>query len=150
MKRLAILLVTALLGTTVHAESAEELVAGKTRADIDYRQLMELMGEAVGTIQRGILRENAELVAIGARMILDHPAPRHRPWTIMAPADRDAFKQALLVFDPQLDRHAGAALEAAREADWGTALDALARLDHACIACHAGWRQRVVRAAPAP
>lgn len=43
---------------TAHGQSAEQLVAGKEQADMTYRQLMEILGEATSIIQTGIIRQN--------------------------------------------------------------------------------------------
>jgi hypothetical protein len=121
------------------------LVASKQKADMTYRQLMEILGEATSMIQMGIVRENKQMVKTGADMVLYHPAPKHKPWNIMEASDRAGFKQSLLTFDPILDEHAGRAAQAAARGNWTEVSRALADLDRSCIACHAMWRDKAVK-----
>lgn len=97
--------------------TADQLVVSKQRqADMTYRQLMELMelmGAASAMIQEGIVRENQELTKTAAEMIVKHPAPNHKPWTIMADADQAAFKQSLLSYDKVLASEGTRIVEAA-------------------------------------
>lgn len=105
---------------------------------------MELMGAASTMIQEGILRENQELTRTATEMILKHPAPNHRPWAIMAEADQAAFKQALLSYDPVLDREATRIAEAAADGDWSGASASAYVLTNACLRCHLLWKQKVI------
>ena len=123
-------------------QNAEQLVASKQKADMTYRQLMEILGEATSMIQMGIVRENRQMVKTGADIVLHHPAPNHKPWAIMDAVDQEGFKQSLLTFDPILDRHAGRAAAEAAKGNWTEASRALSDLDASCIACHAMWRDK--------
>jgi len=126
-------------------DAAEQLVASKIQADMTYRQLMEILGEASGVIHMGILRENQQMVRSGADIILNHPAPKHKPWTIMAEKDQEGFKKSLLAFDKIMDEHAGKAAKAAENADWTKANKALNDLNGSCISCHAMWRSKAIQ-----
>lgn len=119
MKTLTFALVTSLVASIAHAEgqTADQLVAAKRHADMTYRQLMEVMGTASAIIQDGLVRENAEMARMGADVIADHPAPNHKPWTIMAEPEQDTFKQALLSYDKVLDNGATRIAEAAAAGD---------------------------------
>lgn len=147
MKRLVIALIIGL--STTHAfsqeDSAEQLVASKKQADMTYRQLMEILGEASGVIHKGILRENKQMVQSGADIILHHPAPKHKPWTIMDKEDQKGFKQSLLAFNKILDEHASKAAEAAQNDNWIEANKALNDLNTSCISCHAKWRTKATQ-----
>ena len=57
MKILAAILLISLIAPGLLAEnkSAEQLVASKQKADITYRQLMEMMGNASATIHSGLI-----------------------------------------------------------------------------------------------
>lgn len=124
--------------------TADQLVASKTQADMTYRQLMELMGASLGMIQEGIVRENAELTKTAAQMILQHAAPNHNPWTIVADADQVAFKQSLLSYDKVLDSEATNIVGAATAGDWFGASKSAHTLTNACIACHSMWKSKVI------
>lgn len=128
--------------TSVGAQ-ADQLVASKVKADMSYRQLMEILGEAYGMIQTGIIRQNQQMVKSGADIILNHPAPNHQPWTIMEVTDQDAFKQSLLDYDKILDEHAGAAAAEAAKGNWPGANKAAFDLSSSCIACHSMWKNKV-------
>jgi cyanate lyase len=60
MKRILVVLFGSLLFSLSHAEerTAEQLVASKKKADMTYKQLMEIMGDASAMIHKGIIREN--------------------------------------------------------------------------------------------
>ncbi len=126
--------------TLAQQDSAEALVSSKPKADMNYRQLMEVLGEASSMMHMGIIRENQQMVRTGADIVLHHPAPNHKPWTIMQPGDQDGFKQSLLAFDKILDQFASRTAEAAAKGDWSKANEALTELNGACISCHAAWR----------
>lgn len=147
MKRIMVAVVAGIVAVSSYAQddSAEQLVASKQRADMTYRQLMDILGKASSMIHEGILRENKQMVKEGANIILHHPAPRHKPWSIMDTADQEGFKQSLLSFDKILDAHAQKALEEAAKENWIEASNALSELNASCISCHAMWRQKVKR-----
>lgn len=141
----SVLVILALLTTSDSAadeRSAEQLVASKERADVSYRQLMEAMGSASALIHAGILRQNKLMVEQGAQMIADHPAPNHKPWTIVAEGDRAAFKQALLSHEPILHTNAERAAEAAARESWLEAAAAAEELTRACVGCHLAWKEK--------
>ncbi len=132
----------ALMPLSALAQSdAEALVASKAKADMTYRELMQILGRSLTWIQSGIVQQNKQLVREGANHVLHHPAPNHKPWTIMAKEDQEGFKQALLGFDPVLDIHAKDALAAAEKGDWFAASEASSRLQSACVSCHAEWQK---------
>ena len=94
MNKLIATFLICLFNTMTYAQQddAEALVAGKQKAEMTYRQLMEILGRASSLIHEGILRENKQMVKEGANIILNHPAPNHKPWLIMSEADREGFK----------------------------------------------------------
>ncbi|TVT50173.1 MAG: hypothetical protein FHP94_03645 [Denitromonas halophila] len=123
--------------------TAEQLVSSKTRADMTYRELMEVMGKSLSTILEGIVRENKQMVDVGANFILTHPAPKHKPWDIMQETDQAAFKQSLLAFDALLDLHSKSVVSAAMNNDWIEAGNAAHALTSSCVSCHAMWKNKV-------
>ena len=124
--------------------TADQLVASKRQADMTYRQLMEMMGASLAMIQQGLVRENAELTKTAADMIIKHPAPNHKPWTIMAEADQAAFKQSLLSYDKVLDGEATRIAQAAVAGDWLKASQSAYALTNACISCHVLWKHKTI------
>lgn len=148
-KPIRIALIATCLGLLPHQvlaqQDAESLVASKRAADMTYRELMQILGRSLGWIQAGIVLENKQLVREGVNHVIHHPAPNHKPWTIMSKEDQDGFKQALLGFDPVLDIHANEAAAAAEKGDWLQATEAAARLQTTCVSCHAQWKQKARR-----
>ncbi|RNA65639.1 hypothetical protein CR163_010710 [Prosthecochloris sp. ZM_2] len=144
MKHIIIFLLAAVAAHPLSAQekTAEELVSSKRKADMSYRQLMEIMGTASGMIAEGIARENKEMVKAAADLILDHPAPNHKPWEIVAPEERAEFKKALPAYDRILDRGAGQIRQAAENSEWIKANKAAAELMNSCITCHAAWKAK--------
>ena len=130
-------------GAQAQEGTAEGLVAGMERADMTYRELMEVMGGASGLMHEGILRQNPQMVKSGANIILTHPAPSHDPWTIMAEGDQAGFKSSLVSFDKLLDEYSEDTAEAAAARDWPTASQSLQELNTACVTCHAMWKDKV-------
>lgn len=123
-------------------ENAEALVASMRKADMNYKELMTIMGRAIGMMQEGVVTQNRELVAQGANIIFTHPAPNHSPWAIMPQADRAGFKDALLAYDKILDIHTHGILKGSRGKDWFAAGAALTELQTACISCHLQWKDK--------
>ncbi|MCU7845198.1 MAG: hypothetical protein KZQ93_15320 [Candidatus Thiodiazotropha sp. (ex Monitilora ramsayi)] len=144
MNRWQIFLLTVVLTGSAYAQDdrAEALVASKPQADMTYRQLMEILGRASSMIHDGIIRENKQMVKEGAGLILNHPAPSHKPWSIMPESDQAGFKKSLLAFDEILDVQAGKTESEARDENWLNAAKALNDLNAACITCHAMWRKK--------
>ncbi|CAM3964832.1 hypothetical protein VRRI112168_07985 [Vreelandella rituensis] len=130
-------------GAQTQEGTAEGLVAGMERADMTYRELMEIMGRASGMMHEGILRQNPQMVKSGTHIILTHPAPSHDPWTIMAEEDQTGFKSSLVAFDKLLDQSAQATTDAALQRDWAAASRALQELNNSCVGCHAMWKDKV-------
>lgn len=126
-------------------QSAEALVASKRPADMSYRDLMQILGRSLGWIQEGVLLQNKQLIREGVNLIVSHPAPRHKPWTIMEAADQEGFKQALLAYDKILDVKANAAASAAEKSAWLEASAALGELQIACVSCHTQWQHKARR-----
>ncbi len=123
--------------------AAEKLVSSMKKADMSYRQLMEVMVKSSTMMHEGILRENKQMVEVGANFIFTHPAPNHKPWSIMQVEDQAGFKQSLVAFDKILDIHTENIVEAAKKEEWVEASKASHDLMNACISCHAMWRQKV-------
>jgi hypothetical protein len=139
------LLLISLATTNAFAEKdgAEKLVASMKKADMTYRQLMEVMGRSSSMMHEGILRENKQMVEVGADFIFTHPAPNHKPWTIMKKEDQEGFKLSLVSFDKILDTHTESIVKAAKKENWIEASKASNDLMNSCISCHAMWKQKV-------
>jgi cytochrome c556 len=148
MKKLTALVAAMLCiatSSTFAQQDAEALVASKQPADMTYRELMQIFSHALATMQDGVLRQNREMVKQGANFILTHPAPKHKPWTIMAPADQEGFKQALLTYDKVLDATTTNALKTTGGRDWQGGIEAIGELQRACVSCHAVWKDKAIR-----
>ncbi|MCK5876882.1 MAG: hypothetical protein KAG43_04545, partial [Candidatus Marithrix sp.] len=141
-KKMLILLFASLISSNTWAEgkTAEQLVLSKKKADMTYQQLMEIMGRSYGMINDGILRENKQMVKVGADFILTHPAPNHKPWLIVEKAEHGNFKQSLLAFDEILDTQTKSVLEAVKTENWVEAGKAAHDLMDSCVSCHAMWK----------
>lgn len=148
MKKL-ITVVAASLALTVPAfaqdDAAEAMVASMRIANISYRDLMNMFSHALAEMQDGMIRHNEELVKQGAKVVFTHPAPKARPWSLMAKEDQEGFKQALLAYDKVLDIHTEEVVAAAEKHDWQAGMDAVGRLQGACISCHQEWMDKARR-----
>ena len=144
-RKATLLLCATLIFTSLQAEeqTAEQLVASKTKADMTYKQLMATMGSGSSMMHEGILRENKQMVKSGADLILHHPAPKHKPWSIMKKEDQADFKKSLLAYDKILDMHTENIVAATDKKEWSDAATAANELMHSCISCHAIWKNRV-------
>jgi hypothetical protein len=140
-------LLTCFISFNVYAQegAAEKLVSTMKKADMTYRQLMEVMGKSSSMMHEGILRENKQMVEVGAHFIFTHPAPNHKPWSIMKAEDQSGFKQSLVAFDKILDVHTESIVEAAKNEQWMEASKASHDLMNACISCHEMWRNKVIK-----
>lgn len=128
----------------VNFKNADELVKSKTKADITYAQMMAGMGEGLGMIQKGILTQNKLLVESGVYMIDAHPAPRHKPWSIMKKEDQESFKKTLLSYDKLLHDATSEILQALDEKDWIKVNEKAYMLSTHCISCHTAWQNKTI------
>ena len=143
IKWTAVASVALLMGSAVAEErTAETLVESMRKADMTYRELMEVMGKSSAMMHEGILRQNKQMVEVGANFIFTHPAPKSPPWNVMPVSDQTAFKSSLVAFDEILDTHTKSIVEAAKKAEWSEAANASNALTNACIACHAMWKDK--------
>ena len=147
MRNTLLILFISLFGSSIYAQNknADTLIASKKKADMTYKQLMEIMGSSLSMIQQGVIRENKQMVIEGASFILNHPAPRYKPWTIMKKSDQNDFKQSLLSYDETLDVHARRAMEEAKKENWLESSNAAHDLTNSCITCHLVWKSKVIR-----
>ena len=144
-RKITLLLCAGLMFTGLYAEeqTAEQLVASKKKADMTYKQLMATMGRSSTMMHEGILRENKQMVKTGANFILGHPAPNHKPWSIMKKEDQIDFKKSLLAYDKILDIHTENIVAAAEKKEWSDAATAANELIQSCISCHSIWKNKV-------
>lgn len=148
MKKFVALIATS-LALTVPAfaqnDAAEAMVASMRIANISYRDLMNMFSHALAEMQDGMIRHNPELVKQGANVVFTHPAPKDKPWAIMAKEDQEGFKQALLAYDKVLDVFTGEIVASAEKQDWHAGIEAVGNLQNACIACHQEWLHKAKR-----
>jgi hypothetical protein len=122
--------------------NADDLVKSKKKADITYAQMMAGMGEGLAMIQKGILSQNRFLVESGVYLIDSHPAPRHKPWSIMPAQDQEDFKQTLLSYDKLLHDATSEILGALYKDDWIEANEKAYLLSTHCMSCHVTWQKK--------
>lgn len=139
----SLLLVVGVQSSFAAEDAAESMVASKKKADMTYKQLMQIMGNASTAMHEGIIQENKQMVVEGVTFILTHPAPKHKPWDIMRDEDKEGFKESLLSFDKTLDEQAIRVRDAATQDNWIEANKALSGLNELCIGCHSMWRGAV-------
>lgn len=135
----------ALLGSSLFAaeKTADDLVDSMKKADITYAQLMQGMGMAKNNIDMGVLTMNEFLVDRGINLIRTHPAPKQKPWFIMAEDDREGFKSMLLYYDKKMDEDVEHIEKAVKSKDWYKALEYSQELSNSCISCHATYKDKV-------
>lgn len=124
-------------------KTADDLISSMKKSDITYAQLMTGMSEALNNIQSGIIGMNSMLVDRGIDFIRTHPAPKQKPWVIMANEDRDSFKSTLLYFDKKMDEDVLSIEKAVNKKDWDMALQGLNTFGKTCMACHNSWKNKV-------
>ncbi|MEN8123866.1 MAG: hypothetical protein ABFR32_01965 [Bacteroidota bacterium] len=123
--------------------TAEELVASKKTSEMSYKQLMNIFNSGSVMVHQGILLENKQLVIEGAKIILNHAAPKEKPWFIMNEPDQKNFKSSLLTYDIILDNYAKKLMEEAKNEDWLKASKTAHELMNSCIVCHSMWKYKV-------
>jgi len=125
-------------------KNADQLVKSKVKADITYKEMMAGMGQSIKMIQQGILTQNKHLVKTGVHLIDSHPAPNHKPWSIMPKVNQDSFKKTLLSYDKLLHGATSEILEALNENDWIKVNEKTYLLSTHCVSCHATWKNKVI------
>ncbi|RXK03342.1 hypothetical protein [Halarcobacter bivalviorum] len=145
MKNLALLTLGTLLTISLFAQekTADDLVKSMKKEDITYAQLMQGMGMAKNNIDMGIISMNKFLVDRGIDLIRTHPAPKAKPWFIMAEEDREGFKSMLVYYDKKMDEDVEAIEKAVNQKDWMKALEASQELSNSCISCHISYKDKV-------
>ncbi len=123
--------------------TAEELVASKNTSVMSYKQLMNILNSGSVMVHQGIIIENKQMVIEGAGLILNHAAPKEKPWFIMRESDQESFKNSLLSYDIVLDNYAKKLVEEANNEDWLKASKTAHELMNSCIVCHSLWRLKV-------
>lgn len=145
MRNLALLTLGTMLTISLFAQekTADELVNTMRKANITYTQLMQGMGMAKNNIDMGIIGMNEFLVERGIDLIRTHPAPKAKPWFIMAEEDREGFKSMLVYYDKKMDEDVEAIEKAVNQKDWMKALEASQELSNSCISCHISYKDKV-------
>lgn len=144
MKRLPICLLTAILLATSPGLSAhddfESTFMAKRKADISFAQLMQIMHQATSMMLDGILYENKEMVALGAHLLDEHPAPALGPGVAIVPERRKAFEGVMPAYDKIFHGAAHRVRDAAAKGQWNEAYAGYREITDACVACHDVWR----------
>lgn len=145
IKMITTLTLSALIGVSLYAQekTADDLVNSMNKADITYAQLMQGMAMAKNNIDTGIITMNEFLVDRGIDLIRTHPAPRQKPWFIMAEEDRDGFKSMLVYYDKKMDEDVEAIEKAVKAKDWQKALEVSHEFTNSCISCHTAYKNKV-------
>ena len=125
--------------------NAQELVNSKRKSDMTYKQMMQQMGEAFKLMQTGVLTQNKELVKSGADMIQNHPAPNHKPWTIMRKSDQAAFKATLIEYDKLLHGQTDKIIKSLKINDWFKVNSEVSALSNHCVSCHSSWQNKTIK-----
>ena len=113
------------------------------------RGIMQDLGHQVQKGADAIAREDWPALTLIARKLAEHPAP---PATekvrILTALGNDAARFREL--DHQTHHAANEMGEAAKKADGRLVIEAYAKVQSACLACHQGFRSRVRQAIDAP
>ena len=126
-------------------KNADELVKTKQKSNMSYKQMMTQMGEAYKLMQTGILTQNKELIALGANMIQNHPAPKTKPWLIMLKNEKDDFKQTLIAYDKLLHSGVNDIIDSLEYDDFLTINSKVYELSNHCISCHTVWQNKTIK-----
>ncbi len=122
----------------------DSLLAQKRKADISFAQLMQIMHQATGMIFDGILYENPEMVALGAHLLAEHPAPAKGPAAAIVPERREEFKNVMPTYDKVFQGTAERVTADASKGRWPDAYAGYREITHACVACHMAWRHHAI------
>lgn len=136
---LAAALITVSPGLAAHDDFAATFAA-KTKADINFAQLMQIMQRATSMILDGILAENKEMTVLGAHLLDAHPAPAQGPGAAMVPEQREAFKNVMPAYDKVFHSATERLSVAASRGQWPQAYADYREIMDACMACHETWR----------
>lgn len=123
--------------------TAEQLVASKRTSEMSYKQLMTILSSGFIMVQQGTLTENKQMIIEGAGLILNHAAPKEKPWLIMNKQDQESFKNSLLTYDTILDNYAREITEKAKKENWLEVSKKTHELMNSCIVCHTMWKHKV-------
>lgn len=118
----------------------DSILAKKRKEDISFAQLMQVMHQATQMIFDGIMFENKEMVALGAHLLDEHPAPARGPAADMVPEKRAAFRNVMPAYDKVFHLAADRVRAAAAKGQWQDAYAGYREIADACVACHAAWR----------
>ncbi len=144
--RIGVALVVSLLGLGLSTQAHEtgrnldEVLASKRMADISFAQLMQILQQGTEMIFAGIMQENAELVAFGARVLDEHPAPRGGPTVAFVPEKREEIKRVMPAYNQLFHQTAVRIRAAAQQGRWQDAYEGYQEISAACVACHIAWR----------
>jgi len=131
---------TSFMGITILALIFASAVA--TTAEPTLKEIMQGLRDNTVDVADGLLTDNFEKVAIGARAIAEHPQiPAAQVQLVAAELgpEMPAFKQLdTLVHDLSLEISA-----AATALDRETAISGYQRMIEGCFACHRGYKERV-------
>lgn len=123
--------------------NVDQLLQSKQKSDMTYKQMMQRMGKAYEMMQSGVINQNKELVRIGASMIQNHPAPNHKPWTIVKDSDKISFKQTLLSYDKMLHSSAHDIEESLLSDNWAVINEKVYNMSNHCVSCHYLWKNNL-------
>ncbi len=148
MKILSAIIAMHLLVTLSYAEkkaNAQELIASKEKADMNYQEMMQIMSANAKKTYDGIILENKVMAKDGANAIRFHKAPNHKPWLIVEKSKQDSFKKMLLIYNEILHETAEDIVDAVDKGDWSGANKAFGAMSESCIVCHSAWKSEVIR-----
>lgn len=114
--------------------------AARSKADISFAQLMQIMQRATSMILDGILAENKEMTVLGAHLLDAHPAPAQGPGVAIVPEQREAFKNVMPAYDKVFHSATERLSLAASQGQWPQAYAGYREIMDGCMACHETWR----------
>lgn len=114
--------------------------AARSKADINFAQLMQIMQRATSMILDGILAENKEMTVLGAHLLDAHPAPAQGPGVAIVPEQREAFKNVMPAYDKVFHSATERLSLAASQGQWPQAYAGYREIMDGCMACHETWR----------
>jgi len=134
-------------GGVAHTHSTQtvnQIVKSKKASHMTYKQMMQQMGESYKMLQTGVLTQNRDLIALGADLIQNHPAPKTKPWLIMPEEEQEAFRESLIAYDKLLHQSAHEIIKALDE-DMYEVNNKVFEMSNHCISCHTLWQNKTIK-----
>lgn len=156
MKRIllaAVLMIFAMSSFAFAAEVAEpqqktleQITKGRNKANITFKELMQIAEMEVMRMFDGFMRQNFLQVELAANTLDNHPMPAKDvagpgQWMFLVPEKREEFKAAMPHFEKVVHGYAREAAKLAKDGKWEEGYTAYQKMINGCVSCHLVFRE---------